>query len=492
MAMNEKQLLEKWESIPSSLNIQNIEDPYIKLNTAKMMENQMDDEAYNSLEENFTQSLAMSNLNYGSQDHGDGNFGGGNTSNGVFRTISLAMQRRVFPQLFAHKAVGVQTMNGPVGLAYAMRFKYRNANGIVGPEAGWLNVPEYAGFTGNTRAGSAAVPGSAASDADIATYLGKISGEDVYAAEKWGVPGQTPGGMEGATQFPYGPDAGYPAAAGSAGAAYPEVTFALESKSIKAETRKIACSFSLENAMDVKKMHNIEIEKELVQKISFELLAGLDRQLIFSMRSLTTTANKNVFTFSFSASGTADFKADGRWSQEKMANLVNTIDFVSSTIGQKTQLGDGNFMVVSNKVASLLKSTNAQKWFTTSVAEVKNSRQLTEVGTINGTIKVFRDTFQRDNDILIGFKGNGVDETGVIYCPYVSGISNRAIDPFTFAPRIGIMNRYAVVDNLLDPQNYYARIIVKDLDVVGYGDSGVTGNFNPAEVVTKVATAPRF
>ena len=72
--LNEKQLLEKWESIPSSLNVSNIEDPYVKLNTARMMENQVDDEAYNSLEENFTQSLATSNLNYGSYDSGDGNF----------------------------------------------------------------------------------------------------------------------------------------------------------------------------------------------------------------------------------------------------------------------------------------------------------------------------------------------------------------------------------------------------------------------------------
>lgn len=489
MAMNEKMLIEKWESIPSSLNVQNIEDPYVKLNTAKMLENQMDDEAYNSLEENFTQSLATSNLNYGSQDHGTGAL----TANGVFRTISLAMQRRVFPQLFAHKAVGVQTMNGPVGLAYAMRFKYRTANGLVGPEAGWNNIPEYAGFTGASRGGSAAVPGASATDADIATYLGKISGADTYNAEKWGVGGQTPGGMEGATQFPYGPNTGYPSANGSAGAGYPEIQFSLESISIKAETRKIASSYSLENAMDVKKMHNIEIEKELVQKISFELLAGLDRQLVFAMRKLTTTANKNVFSFSFDSKAPGvDFNADGRWSQEKMANLVNAIDFVASTIGQKTQLGDGNFMIVSNKLASLLKGTNSQKWFTSNTVDVKNSRQLTEVGTINGTIKVFRDTFQRDNDILIGFKGNGVDETGVIYCPYVTGVSNRAIDPYTFAPRIGIMNRYAIVDNLLDPQNYYARITVRDLDAVGFGADSLQGNFNPAEMVTRVANAPSF
>lgn len=80
----------------------------------------------------------------------------------------------------------------------------------------------------------------------------------------------------------------------------------------------------------------------------------------------------------------------------------------------------------------------------------------------------------------------------MIYCPYVTGVTNRAIDPYTFAPRIGIMNRYAIVDNLLDPHNFYARIVVKDLDAVGFGDSGVTGNFNPNEVVVRTAASPRF
>lgn len=36
--------------------------------------------------------------------------------------------RRVFPDLFAHKVVGVQPMTSPVGLAYAMRFAINDAD----------------------------------------------------------------------------------------------------------------------------------------------------------------------------------------------------------------------------------------------------------------------------------------------------------------------------------------------------------------------------
>jgi len=39
-----------------------------------------------------------------------------------FSPIKMALSRRTFPELFADKAVGVQPMKEPVGLAYGMRF----------------------------------------------------------------------------------------------------------------------------------------------------------------------------------------------------------------------------------------------------------------------------------------------------------------------------------------------------------------------------------
>src|SRR5574343_261277 len=42
----------------------------------------------------------------------------------LFRSISLT--RRAFPELMAQNAVGVQAMSGPIGIAAAMRFIYRD------------------------------------------------------------------------------------------------------------------------------------------------------------------------------------------------------------------------------------------------------------------------------------------------------------------------------------------------------------------------------
>lgn len=43
--MDERMLIEKWYN-PSILNVPNIEDPYVNLNNAKILEGQMDDGAY--------------------------------------------------------------------------------------------------------------------------------------------------------------------------------------------------------------------------------------------------------------------------------------------------------------------------------------------------------------------------------------------------------------------------------------------------------------
>lgn len=42
----------------------------------------------------------------------------------LFRSISLT--RRAFPELMAQNVVGVQALSGPIGIAAAMRFIYRD------------------------------------------------------------------------------------------------------------------------------------------------------------------------------------------------------------------------------------------------------------------------------------------------------------------------------------------------------------------------------
>ena len=59
----------------------------------------------------------------------------GYAGNAEFHKVAIPMVRRTFPEFIAHDIVGVQPMTGPVGLAFALRFRgdsdYGNHDGLL-------------------------------------------------------------------------------------------------------------------------------------------------------------------------------------------------------------------------------------------------------------------------------------------------------------------------------------------------------------------------
>lgn len=79
---------------------------------------------------------------------------GGYANSGDFHKIAIPMVRRTFPELIAHEIVGVQPLAGPVGIAFALRFKATQAynapqvspNHTPDNELGYNNIdPGYSG-----------------------------------------------------------------------------------------------------------------------------------------------------------------------------------------------------------------------------------------------------------------------------------------------------------------------------------------------------------
>jgi len=111
---------------------------------------------------------------------------------------------------------------------------------------------------------------------------------------------------------------------------------------------------------------------------------------------------------------------------------------------------------------------------------------IARVGNLGGRFNIYRDTrtesqFQdvskssdtlgnptkRDtelNYVLLGYKGPEFYDTGIVYCPYIPVMVQRTIGPNDFAPRVGLLTRYGVVDNIFGAHLYYHIIICKDLD----------------------------
>jgi hypothetical protein len=137
---------------------------------------------------------------------------------------------------------------------------------------------------------------------------------------------------------------------------------------------------------------------------------------------------------------------------------------LANDIATATFRGAGNFAVVSPRVATALQAAGPQ--FTPNTADINASHTMCEIGSINGTIKVYRDPMAPTDYILVGYKGPGISDCGLIYSPYITGLFNRSIRPDDFGVNIGVMSRYAVVDSLLGSGRYYRVATVSNLDKV--------------------------
>lgn len=402
----------------SKSSMDSIQNPYIRENMRKLIANQKDVRAQVALFEDFSTGVgAPSGLANGIPNGGD--------QKGVFAPIAMALVRRVFPQLFANNFVGVQPLNGPVGLAYALRFLYNDPFSKEAVEAAWKAVPEYSGFSGSTQGTKGMRDQGTATDTQI--------------AEPWKVAG------EGEKEMP-------------------SIGIMFSRQAIVAKSRKLAASFSVESIQDIQKMQNINIITEMLDFLQREMALELDRETINKCRKI---ARKVTFERGKVNYAGEDDAWNGRWSQERFSTLVTQLINLNNDIHTATRIAAGNACVVSPRVATILQSMNVV--FTRNTSEVNATAATPEIGTLNGSIKVYRDSFAGDvgqDYALFGYKGSGNSDCGIIYCPYVTGLVNQAKDPNDFSQRIGIMSRYAFAENMLGAENYYRLAVIEGLGEV--------------------------
>ena len=439
-----KALMERWTTkAPAVLSVANIEDKYIRENMAKLMENQKSQDVGSALNEDFSMGV-------GAPLGADQGIPHGGDSKAVFAPISLALVRRVFPQLFANVLVGVQPLSGPVGLAFALRYIYKDAgdpNKLV--EAAWKAVPEYSGFSGSTA--------NTSGERDAGT------GVDTQSAEAWKITGDYDK-IQTHNDFSTG-----------LRGKIPELGLMFSRQSIVAKTRKLAASFSLESAEDIKRMQGVEMMTEMVNVLQYEMTAEIDRETIARCKSLC----KPIIC----KAGDADAVNAGwvgRWSQERYSRIVGLIMKAGNDIATATRRAAANIAVVSPDMASVLQQ--AAPFFNKVTHDVNGSTATPEIGTINGAIKVYRDNYAVDyagvdnGEVLLAYKGTGVSDCGVVFCPYVTGVVNQAIDPNDFSPRVGVMSRYAFANNMLGADNYY-RMLKFDTKSIWAGADGDSYTF---------------
>jgi len=331
----------------------------------------------------------------------------GSTSSGNVATLNrviLPVIRRVMPTVIANELVGVQPMTGPVGQIHTLRVRYANAG------------------TDN----SAAATSTAAGDEALSPF--KIA--QAYSSAST----VTAGVVQNAQNTYQG--ANTAVLEGSGGR---QISVQILKQAVEAKTRKLQARWTFEAAQDAQAMHGIDVEAEIMAALAQEITAEIDQEILLSLRSLAATE----FTYNqATVSGTATFVGD------EHAALAVLINRTANLIAQRTRRGAGNYAVVSPAALTVLQSATTSAFARTTEGTFEAPTNTKFVGTLNGTMRVFCDSYAGDTTpVLVGYKGASETDAPAFYCPYVPLMSSGVVlDPSSFEPVVSFMTRYGYIE----------------------------------------------
>jgi hypothetical protein len=400
--MDFNNLIKKWEEVLSEGT--EIKNEKVKRTTALMLENQHN----HMLSTNEATAVGADSLNTV----------GGYSGSGMFHKIAVPMVRRTFPELIAHEVVGVQPLTGPVGLAFALRFKAGQAGTTydIGTELGYNTVD--ADYSGS-----------------YSTSAGEALGSHLQTDKGLGIGSNT---------------------------AIKEVNMTVEKAQVEATTRKLRSRWSLEVAQDLKAMHGLDLEDEMMDILSYEITAEIDRELIAQIDTVLTTDGTTSFVNTWSYSATGSYR--GRWEAERYRELYNYTIRRANVIATNTRRGAGNWIIANPNVSAVFETLAD---FTIAPVSSDINTAITgvaRIGSLGGRMNLYRDTFQATDQLIVGYKGPSEYDTGIIYLPYIQLLASRATFEDSFQPTMGLMSRYAIHTHIFGAKLYYQKITVTNLN----------------------------
>ena len=477
-------LQKKWAPLLEHEGCEAIKDSHRKAVTAVLLENQerflREQSAFNA--GGLLTETPTVNTNSGAVTNGVGGPGFGGSADAAgpvagFDPVLISLIRRSMPNLVAYDLAGVQPMNGPTGLIFAMRARYEDQ---AGAEA-LFNEPNtaYSGqddgfdlglgdYTRNPGNGAAVGLGTTAASVD----------HDTNTNDNPGL--LNPNGTQ--TDYNVGQGMGTADAenlGNGDGNQFNEMAFSIEKVLVEAKSRALKAEYSLELAQDLKAIHGLNAEAELANILSTEILAEINREVI---RTIYKVAEQGA-TLNTATAGVFDLDIDsnGRWSVEKFKGLLFQIERDANQIAQRTRRGKGNVIMCSADVASALTMAGVLDYTPALNANLNvDDTGNTFAGVLMGKFRVYIDPYSANNAAsqyyVVGYKGSSPYDAGLFYCPYVPLQMVRAVGENTFQPKIGFKTRYGMVANPFaegtqqglgrlqtNSNRYYRRVRVNNL-----------------------------
>jgi len=469
---NTEHLQEKWAPVLDYDGLDPIKDSHRRMVTAVLLENQ---ERAIREEREFL---------YEAPTNGTGSSGGtagfsatASSPTAGFDPVLISLIRRSMPNLVAYDLAGVQPMNGPTGLIFAMRSRYANQTGA---EAFFNEADTSWSATSASR-----LPGDVGSgytQNEGALTGGAVGFGTTATPSAFNPAALNPEGSQAAGTYPTGRGMDTEDAEalgdGTAGE-FNQMAFSIEKVTVTAKSRALKAEYSLELAQDLKAIHGLNAEAELANILSTEILAEINREVIRTVYKVAESgAQTNVAT---AGAFDLDVDSNGRWSVEKFKGLIFQIERDANAIAQRTRRGKGNMILCSADVASALTMAGVLDYTPALNANLNvDDTGNTFAGVLQGKYRVYIDPYSAnlaaDQYYVVGYKGSSPYDAGLFYCPYVPLQMVRAVGENTFQPKIGFKTRYGLVANpfaegtsaglgrlAVNANRYYRRVKVQNL-----------------------------
>ena len=374
--------------------------------------------------------------------------------------VALPLVRKVFGQIAAQEFVSVQPMNLPSGLVFYLDFQYGTGKSGQAKDGSLYGTVE--GFASNDTSGGLYGAGR---------FGYSINTQTVVTASLTGVPTT-------ASWSDLNFDSEYSASAVGNLYRVLEVadsvlvnldTEAVRGFQLKLSTADVQVSaFTRRNPADTatlfiakgvdvdQKDLNVEYSLQPTDQFRGDFEDGNDG--LSPKAAAITIPEINVQM----KSSAIVAKTRGQWFQ----TLGTKIQKLSNIIHQKTLRGGANFMVLAPSVSTIIESIPG---FAGDVdGDVEKSSYafgVQKMGSIGGgKIKVYKNPYMTENQILLGFRGSQFLESGAVFAPYIPLIMTPLVyDPDSFTPRKGLLTRYA--KKMVRPE-FYGKIKVNGLNLI--------------------------
>lgn len=361
-----------------------------------------------------------------------------------FTPIIMPMVRRIYPNLIANELLGVQPMSMPTGFIYALTNQYLgDGDHKVGDRYQPAGVIYELNDTADVSVGDSVGDGVVVYVEDNKVLCSFTStkvkvGETVGSKNVVGV--YTNEAAFGKILKNY--TGSYATSAAEVlGTDMREIGFSIDRKNVVAVSRALKGRYTVEMYQDLKAQHQLNADEELMSLMQYEIQAELDREIVDFVNANATQLPDTNFGIPSKASDI--IIPDGRWEIERYRAQVIRIAKEAAVIGIDTKRGQGNTLIVSPLVATMLEQVGSFQ-----LAPVGSSINAPVSGGVAGVFdnryKVVIDQYATTDYCTVLYKGDDRRDAMGFYAPYVPLQFTRVTNAESGQPAIIAKCRYAL------------------------------------------------